>query len=128
MAFMLGITPWPVATASLRIGLILSALYLARTTAHKAIQAMARAFPRGFRTASNAVSCWRENLANNSSLHRSLDESIKRIEDVHHQSVNVLPDPPAWVKAVKAIAKIDEREGRSGVGNGRPAVSGRAGS
>ena len=30
---------------------------------------------------------------------------------------NVPPDPPGWVKAVEAIAKIDEREGRFGVGN-----------
>ncbi len=27
------------------------------------------------------------------------------------------PDPPGWVKAVEAIAKIDEREGRFGVSN-----------
>jgi hypothetical protein len=152
MAFMLGITPWPVASALLWIVLIVSALYLARATAHKAIQAMARAFHRGFRTASKAVARSQENLAarnrdvllaagreakervierefdrindtvrkdlgNYSALHRSLDESIKRIEDDHQQSVNVPPDPPGWVEAVKAIAKIDEREGRFGVGN-----------
>ena len=152
MAFMLGITPWPVASALLWIILIVSALYLARATAHKAIQAMARALHRGFRTASKAVSRSQENLAarnrdvllaagreakervierefdrindtvrkdlgNYSALHRSLDESINRIEDDHQQSVNVPPDPPGWVEAVKAIAKIDEREGRFGVGN-----------
>jgi len=152
MAFMLGITPWPVASALLWIILIVSALYLARATAHKAIQALARALHRGFRTASKAVSRSQENLAarnrdvllaagreakervierefdrindtvrkdlgNYSALHRSLDESINRIEDDHQQSVNVPPDPPGWVEAVKAIAKIDEREGRFGVGN-----------
>jgi hypothetical protein len=63
MAFMLGITPWPVASALLWIILIVSALYLARATAHKAIQAMARAFHRGFRTASKAVARSQENLA-----------------------------------------------------------------
>jgi len=152
MAFMLGITPWPVASALLWIVLVVSALYLARPTAHKAIQAMARAFHRGFRTASKAVSrsqehlaarnrdvllaagreakervierefdrindTVRKDLAGFSALHRSLDESINRIEDDHQQSVNVPPDPPGWVEAVKAIAKIDEREGRFGVGN-----------
>jgi hypothetical protein len=152
MAFMLGITPWPVASALLWIILVVSALYLARPTAHKAIQAMARAFHRGFRTASGAVSrsqaklaarnrdvllaagreakervierefdrindTVRKDLGNYAALHRSLDESIKRIEDDHQQSVNVPPDPPGWVKAVDAIAKIDEREGRFGVGN-----------
>ena len=147
MAFMLGITPWPVASALLWIILIVSALYLARATAHKAIQAMARAFHRGFRTASKAVARSQENLAtrnrdvllaagreakerviervfesitdtvrkdlgNYSARHRSLDESIKGIEDDHQQSVIGPPDPPGWVEAVKAIAKIDEREGR----------------
>ena len=63
MAFMLGITPWPVASALLWIILIVSALYLARSTAHKAIEAMARAFHRGFRTASRAVARSQENLA-----------------------------------------------------------------
>jgi hypothetical protein len=46
----------------------------------------------------------RKDLGNYSALHRSLDESIKRIEDDHQQSVNVPPDPPGWVEAVKADA------------------------
>ena len=152
MAFMLGITPWPVASALLWIVLVVSALYLARGTAHRAIRATARAFHRGFRTASKAVSrsedrlaarnrdvllaagreakervierefdrindTVRKDLANYAALHRSLDESIRRIEDDHQESVNVPPDPPGWVKAVEAIAEIDEREGRFGVGN-----------
>ncbi len=152
MAFMLGITPWPVASALLWIILIVSALYLARGTAHKAIHATARGLHHSFRTASKAVlrsqgnlaarnrdvllaagreakeriierefdrinDTVRKDLANYSALHRSLDESISRIEDDHQESVNVPPDPPGWVKAVEAIAKIDEREGRFGVGN-----------
>ena len=152
MAFMLGITPWPVASALLWIVLFVSALYLARATSHKAIKATARAFHRGFRTASKAVyhseqklaernrdvllaagreakervierefdrinDTVRKDLANYAALHRSLDESIKRIEDDHQESVNVPPDPPGWVKAVQAIAEIDQREGRFGVGN-----------
>jgi hypothetical protein len=149
---MLGITPWPVASALLWIILIVSALYLARGTAHKAIHATAKAFHRGFRTASKAVArsqgnlaarnrdvllaagreakervierefdrindTVRKDLANYGELHRALDESISRIEDDHQESINVPPDPPGWVKAVEAIAKIDEREGRFGVGN-----------
>lgn len=152
MAFMLGITPWPVASALLWIILIVSALYLARGTAHKAIHATAKAFHRSFRTASKAVArsqgnlaarnrdvllaagreakervierefdrindTVRKDLANYGELHRALDESIDRIEDDHQESINVPPDPPGWVKAVEAIAKIDEREGRFGIGN-----------
>jgi hypothetical protein len=152
MAFMLGITPWPVVSALLWIILIVSALYLARATAHKAVRATARAFHRSFRTASKAVArsernlaarnrevllaagreakervierefdrindTVRKDLANYAELHRTLDESIGRIEDDHQESINLPPDPPGWVKAVEAIAKIDEREGRFGIGN-----------
>jgi hypothetical protein len=152
MAFMLGITPWPVVSALLWIVLFVSALYLARATAHKTVRATARAFHRGFRTASKAVArsegnlaarnrevllaagreakervierefdrindTVRKDLANYAELHRTLDESIGRIELDHQDSTNVPPDPPGWVKAVEAIAKIDEREGRFGIGN-----------
>ena len=59
----------------------------------------------------------RKDLANYSALHRSLSESIGRIEQDHKEAVDVPPDPPGWVKAVEAVAKIDSREGRVGIGN-----------
>jgi hypothetical protein len=59
----------------------------------------------------------RKDLANYSALHRSLSESIDRIEKDHNDAVDVPPDPPGWVKAVEAVAKIDSREGRVGIGN-----------
>ena len=59
----------------------------------------------------------RKDLANYSALHRALSESIDRIESDHQAAVEVPPDPPGWVKAVEAVAKIDSREGRVGVGN-----------
>jgi hypothetical protein len=58
----------------------------------------------------------RKDLANYSALHRSLSESINRIEEDHQQAVDVPPDPPGWVKAVEAVATIDSREGRVRVG------------
>jgi len=58
----------------------------------------------------------RKDLANYSSLHRALSESINRIEEDHKQAVDVPPDPPGWVKAVEAVATIDSREGRVRVG------------
>ncbi len=58
----------------------------------------------------------RKDLANYSALHRSLSESINRIEEDHQQAVDVPPDPPGWVKAVEAVANIDSREGRVRVG------------
>ena len=152
MSFMLGITPWPVASAILWIILIVAALYLIRTTAHKTIQAAAQALHRSFRIASKAVSqseknlqarnrdvllaagreakeriierefdrineTVRKDLANYSSLHRSLSESIDRIEKDHQDAVDVPPDPPGWVKAVEAVAEMDAKDGRAHIGS-----------
>jgi hypothetical protein len=152
MSFMLGITPWPVASALLWIILIIAALYLVRNTAHKTIQVASQALHRSFRIASKAVSrseqglvtrnrdvllaagreakeriierefdrineTVRKDLANYSALHRSLSESIGRIEKEHQEAVDVPPDPPGWVKAVEAVAALDSREGRVQVGN-----------
>jgi hypothetical protein len=58
----------------------------------------------------------RKDLANYSALHRSLSETINSIEEDHQQAVEVPPDPPGWVKAVEAVAKIDHQEGRVRVG------------
>jgi len=128
MSFMLGITPWPVASALLWIVLINAALYLIRNTAHKTIQAAAHGLHRSFKVASKAVSrsetnlatrnrdvllaagreakeriierefdrineTVRKDLANYSALHRSLSESIGRIEKDHQEAVDVPPDP-----------------------------------
>ena len=59
----------------------------------------------------------RKDLGNYAALHRSLSESIERIETDHQAAVEVPPDPPGWVNAVEAVAKIDTKEGRIGVGN-----------
>ena len=152
MSFMLSITPWPVASALLWIILIVAALYLIRSTAHKTIQAAAQGLHRSFRMASKAVSrsetnlaarnrdvllaagreakeriierefdrineTVRKDLANYSALHRSLSESIGRIEKDHQEAVDVPPDPPGWVKAVKAVADMDAKDGRAHIGS-----------
>ena len=148
---MLGITPWPVASAILWIVFTIAALYLIRSTAHKTIEAATQGLHRSFRIASKAVSrseiglatrnrdvllaagreakeriierefdrineTVRKDLANYSGLHRKLSESIGRIEKDHQEAVDVPPDPPGWVKAVKAVAEIDSKEGRVKVG------------
>ena len=59
----------------------------------------------------------RKDLANYSALHRSLSESIGRIESDHQEAVDVPPDPPGWVKAVKAVAEMDAKDGRNHVGS-----------
>ncbi|MDH4047113.1 MAG: hypothetical protein OEV63_03130, partial [Gammaproteobacteria bacterium] len=59
----------------------------------------------------------RKDLASFSALHRNLSESINRIETDHNEAVEVPPDPPGWVKAVQAVAAIDSKDGRVGIGN-----------
>ena len=58
----------------------------------------------------------RKDLANYSALHRSLSESIGRIEKDHQEAVDVPPDPPGWVKAVEAVADMDAKDGRAHIG------------
>jgi len=152
MSFLLGITPWPVASALLWIILVIAALYLIRTTAHSTIQAATQGLHRSFRLASKAVTrsektlatrnrevllaagreakeriierefdrineTVRKDLANYSALHRNLSESIGRIEKDHQEAVDVPPDPPGWVKAVKTVAEMDAKDGRAHVGS-----------
>ena len=55
----------------------------------------------------------RKDLANFSVLHRTLSESITRIEEDHAEAVDVPPDPPGWVKAVEAVAALDSKDNRA---------------
>ncbi len=59
----------------------------------------------------------RKDLASFSALHRNLSESISRIEDDHNNAVDVPPDPPGWVKAVAAVAEMDSKDNRAGIGS-----------
>jgi hypothetical protein len=59
----------------------------------------------------------RKDLGNYSALHRSLSVSINRIEQDHGDAVEIPPDPPGWVRAVEAVASIDEKDGRVGIGD-----------
>ena len=53
-----------------------------------------------------------KDLASYPELSRALKETITNIDDDHQASADVPPNPPGWVKAVEAVAKID----RSGDG------------
>lgn len=76
-------------------------------------EAKERVIEREFDRINDSV---RKDLANYSALHRSLSESIGKIEKDHQDAVDVPPDPPGWVKAVEAVAELDSREGRVKVG------------
>jgi len=63
MTNLLTFTPWPALSAGILLVLLIAALYLARGTAHQAIQAAAGAFARGLRVASHSVINAQERLA-----------------------------------------------------------------
>jgi hypothetical protein len=63
MTSLLAFTPWPPLSALILLVLLVTALYLARGTAHQAIHALAMALSRAFRLASHAVACAEKRLA-----------------------------------------------------------------
>jgi len=52
----------------------------------------------------------RRDLAEYPALHRQLSEEISQIDDDYKDSTEVPPDPPGWVKAVDAVAKIPGKD------------------
>ena len=52
----------------------------------------------------------RRDLAEYPALHRRLSEEIARIDDDYKESTEVPPEPPGWVKAVDAVAKIPGKD------------------
>lgn len=59
----------------------------------------------------------RKDLAEYPSLHRQLSEEITKIDEDYKDSIDVPPEPPGWVKAVEAVAKIPSGKGDPMVGN-----------
>jgi hypothetical protein len=57
----------------------------------------------------------RKDLANYPALHRALSESIVRIEEDQEKAVDVPPEAPGWVQAVKVIANLDTKNGGSDI-------------
>jgi hypothetical protein len=69
-------------------------------------EAKERAIEREFTRVAETV---RKDLAHYPGLHRTLSESITRIDEDHRNAVEVPPEVPGWVEAVEVIAKIDTR-------------------
>jgi hypothetical protein len=69
-----------------------------------------RAIEREFTRVAESV---RKDLANYPTLHRSLSESITRIDEDHRSAVEVPPEVPGWVEAVEVVAKLDTRHAGS---------------
>ena len=75
-------------------------------------EATERYIEREFQRVENVVN---RDLSGYPSLHRDLKEQIINIDEDYRQSSEVPPSPPAWIKAVEAVAKIPS--------NGDPMVS-----
>jgi hypothetical protein len=50
-----------------------------------------------------------KDLAGYPALQRALSDAIVRIDEDHQRTADTPPDPPGWVKAVEAVAKLDNR-------------------
>lgn len=59
----------------------------------------------------------RKDLGDYPALHRHLNEEVTAIDENFAGSTDVPPTPPAWVKAVEAVAKIPAAKGDPTVGN-----------
>ncbi len=59
----------------------------------------------------------RKDLSEYPALHRHINEDITAIDESFAGSTDVPPAPPAWVKAVEAVAKIPAAKGDPTVGN-----------
>lgn len=59
----------------------------------------------------------RKDLSEYPALHRHLNEEVTAIDESFKESTDVPPTPPAWVKAVEAVAKIPAAKGDPTVGN-----------
>jgi hypothetical protein len=69
-------------------------------------EAKERIIEREFERIGNSV---HKDLGGYPGLQRSLAESIARIDEDHQRAVDVPPDPPGWVKAIEAVAKLDAK-------------------
>lgn len=58
----------------------------------------------------------RRDLSEYPAMHRQLNEEINAIEEDYQASIEVPPEPPGWLKAVEAVAKIPSK-GDPMVGN-----------
>ena len=71
-------------------------------------EAKERIIEREFERVGDSV---HKDLAGYPRLQRALSEAITQIEEDHQQAVEVPPEPPGWVRAVDAVAKLNPKDG-----------------
>ena len=116
MSSLLTFTPWPAVSAAILLILLVTALYLARTTAHQAIEVAAGALSRGLRIAAHSVIHAQERLgarnrqvllaAGRESKERVVEREFARVADTVRKDLAGYPDMHRRLS--EAILRIEE--------------------
>src|SRR5580658_1405337 len=116
MSSLLAFTPWPVFSALILLTLLVTAMYLARGTAHQAIHALFSALSRGFRLASHAVAHGEAHLASRNrdvllaagreAKERVVEREFARVGDTVRKDLANYPDMHRRLS--EAIIRIEE--------------------
>lgn len=118
MTTLLGFTPWPVVSAGILFILLVTALYLARGTAHQAIWASANALARGLRLASHSVAHAETRLAarnrevllaaGRESKERIVEREFARVGDTVRKDLAGYPEMHRRLS--EAILRMEEQQ------------------
>jgi hypothetical protein len=116
MSSLLAFTPWPMFSALVLLTLLVTAMYLARGTAHQAIHALFSALSRGFRLASHAVAHGEARLASRNrdvllaagreAKERIIEREFVRVGDTVRKDLANYPDMHRRLS--EAIIRIEE--------------------
>jgi hypothetical protein len=116
MTSLLAFTPWPPLSALILLMLLVTALYLARGTAHQALHALFTALARGFRLASRAVGLAEKRLAGRNrdvllaagreAKERIVEREFVRVGDTVRKDLAGYPDMHRRLS--EAILRIEE--------------------
>lgn len=116
MTSLLAFTPWPPLSALILLMLLVTALYLARGTAHQALHALFTALARGFRLASRAVGFAEARLAarnrdvllaaGREAKERIVEREFVRVGDTVRKDLAGYPDMHRRLS--EAIVRIEE--------------------
>ncbi|HWZ63813.1 MAG TPA: hypothetical protein VNX02_12395 [Steroidobacteraceae bacterium] len=116
MQSLLTLTPWPMLSALILLLLLVAALYLARDTAHQAIQAAAGALARGLRVAAHSVIRAQERLgarnrevllaAGREAKERVVEREFARVADTVRKDLAGYPDMHRRLS--ESIQRIEE--------------------
>jgi hypothetical protein len=116
MTSLLTFTPWPALSAVTLMMLLIAALYLARDTAHQAIQTAAGALARGLRVAAHSITHAQERLAarnrqvllaaGREAKERIVEREFTRVADTVRKDLAGYPDMHRRLS--EAIQRIEE--------------------